>query len=61
MEDGGIDGCGNSQNCVRACLKGIPLTTSITEINKQTTKHMFKRWLGYKTGYCPKLYCHHYA
>ena len=46
MEDGGIAGCGNSQNCVRACPKGIPLTTSIAEINKQTTKHMFKRWLG---------------
>ncbi|AIQ65340.1 succinate dehydrogenase [Paenibacillus stellifer] len=46
MTDGGIEGCGNSQNCVRACPKGIPLTTSIAEINKQTTKHMFKRWLG---------------
>jgi succinate dehydrogenase / fumarate reductase iron-sulfur subunit len=46
MEDGGIEGCGNSQNCVRSCPKGIPLTTSIAEMNKQTTKHMFKRWLG---------------
>ncbi len=40
----GIEGCGNSQNCVRACPKGIPLTTSIAELNKQTTKRMFKRW-----------------
>lgn len=46
MEDGGIEGCGNSQNCVQACPKGIPLTTSIAEMNKATTKHMFKRWLG---------------
>ncbi|MCM3785904.1 succinate dehydrogenase iron-sulfur subunit [Neobacillus mesonae] len=46
MEDGGIEGCGNSQNCVRACPKGIPLTTSIAEMNMDTTKHMFKRWLG---------------
>lgn len=46
MEAGGIEGCGNSQNCVRACPKGIPLTTSIAEMNKATTKHMFKRWLG---------------
>ncbi|ARF67527.1 succinate dehydrogenase iron-sulfur subunit [Paenibacillus larvae] len=46
MEDGGIEGCGNSQNCVRACPKGIPLTTSIAEINKDTTKRLFKKWLS---------------
>jgi succinate dehydrogenase / fumarate reductase iron-sulfur subunit len=46
MEDGGIEGCGNSQNCVRACPKGIPLTTSIAAINRDTTKHLFKKWLG---------------
>ncbi|HEX7057389.1 MAG TPA: succinate dehydrogenase iron-sulfur subunit [Bacilli bacterium] len=45
MEDGGIEGCSNSQNCVQACPKGIPLTTSIAEINLQTTKHLFKKWL----------------
>ncbi|MCG7410536.1 succinate dehydrogenase iron-sulfur subunit [Paenibacillus sp. ACRRX] len=44
LEDGGIEGCGNSQNCVRSCPKGIPLTTSIAEMNKDTTKLMFKRW-----------------
>ncbi|CAM4354198.1 succinate dehydrogenase iron-sulfur subunit [Paenibacillus tarimensis] len=46
MDDGGIEGCGNSQNCVRACPKGIPLTTSIAALNKDTSKHMFKKWLG---------------
>jgi succinate dehydrogenase / fumarate reductase, iron-sulfur subunit len=46
MEDGGIEGCGNSQNCVRSCPKGIPLTTSIAAMNADTTKHLFKRWLG---------------
>ncbi|SEG37654.1 succinate dehydrogenase iron-sulfur subunit [Paenibacillus sp. UNC499MF] len=46
MEDGGIEGCGNSQNCVRSCPKGIPLTTSIAEMNKDTTKRLFKKWLG---------------
>ncbi|WP_256759836.1 succinate dehydrogenase iron-sulfur subunit [Cohnella sp. WQ 127256] len=46
MEEGGIEGCGNSQNCVRSCPKGIPLTTSIAAMNKDTTKHMFKQWLG---------------
>lgn len=44
MEDGGIEGCSNSQNCVRSCPKGIPLTTSIAEMNKETTKRMFKKW-----------------
>jgi succinate dehydrogenase / fumarate reductase, iron-sulfur subunit len=46
MEEGGIEGCGNSQNCVRSCPKGIPLTTSIAAMNRDTTKHLFKQWLG---------------
>ncbi|PZE21333.1 succinate dehydrogenase iron-sulfur subunit [Paenibacillus xerothermodurans] len=46
MTDGGIEGCGNSQNCVSSCPKGIPLTTSIAAMNKDTTKHLFKKWLG---------------
>jgi succinate dehydrogenase / fumarate reductase iron-sulfur subunit len=45
MQDGGIEGCGNSQNCVRACPKEIPLTTSIAAMNRDTTIHMFKKWL----------------
>lgn len=44
MQDGGIEGCGNSQNCVQACPKGIPLTTSIAAINGETTKHLFRKW-----------------
>jgi len=46
MENGGIEGCGNSQNCVRSCPKGIPLTTSIAAMNRETSTHMFKKWLG---------------
>ncbi len=46
MSEGGIEGCGNSQNCVRSCPKGIPLTTSIAAMNADTTKHLFKQWLG---------------
>lgn len=46
MQDGGIEGCGNSQNCVRSCPKGIPLTTSIAAMNLETTKHLFKKWLS---------------
>jgi succinate dehydrogenase / fumarate reductase, iron-sulfur subunit len=37
MGPGGVTDCGNAQNCVRACPKNIPLTTSIAEINRQTT------------------------
>ncbi|WP_339059981.1 succinate dehydrogenase iron-sulfur subunit [Tepidibacillus marianensis] len=44
MGDGGATDCGNSQNCVQACPKGIPLTTSIADINRQLTIYSFKRF-----------------
>ena len=37
MAEGGIDDCGNAQNCVEACPKEIPLTHAIGEIGRQTT------------------------
>jgi succinate dehydrogenase / fumarate reductase iron-sulfur subunit len=46
LGDGGITACGNSQNCVQSCPKGIPLTTSIAELNRETTVHAFKKWLN---------------
>ena len=46
MTDGGIAECGNSQNCVVACPKGIPLTTSIAAMNRATTVQMFKNFFG---------------
>jgi succinate dehydrogenase / fumarate reductase iron-sulfur subunit len=39
MEPGGVEGCGNAQNCVQVCPKEIPLTTSIADMMGQTTKH----------------------
>ena len=33
MKHGGIQDCGNAQNCVKVCPKGIPLTRSIAELN----------------------------
>lgn len=39
MEIGGINDCGNSQNCVRACPKGIPLTESLAAMKRDTTLH----------------------
>lgn len=46
MEDGGIAGCGNSQNCVQVCPKGIPLTTSIAAMNRATNIQSFKNFFG---------------
>jgi succinate dehydrogenase / fumarate reductase iron-sulfur subunit len=46
MSDGGIQECGSSQNCVNACPKGIPLTTSIASMNREATFQMFKSFFG---------------
>ncbi len=46
MGDGGIANCGNSQNCVQVCPKGIPLTTSIASLNRETTIQSFKNFFG---------------
>ncbi|WP_202080271.1 succinate dehydrogenase iron-sulfur subunit [Caldalkalibacillus salinus] len=46
MGEGGITDCGNSQNCVQSCPKGIPLTTSIAALNRDTTVHAIKKFLG---------------
>lgn len=35
MKKGGIEDCGNAQNCVKVCPKEIPLTTSIAEVNRE--------------------------
>lgn len=42
----GITGCGNAQNCVKVCPNGVPLTTAIAEINRETTSYRVKRWMG---------------
>ena len=46
MGEGGLDECGNAQNCVRACPKSIPLTTSIAEMFRATTAHGFRKLFG---------------
>ena len=43
MSEGGIQNCGNSQNCVVVCPKEIPLTTSIARAGRATTVHGLKR------------------
>ncbi len=41
--EGGISECGNAQNCVKACPKEIPLTTSIADVNRQITMYALKK------------------
>jgi len=48
MGEGGLQGCGNSQNCVQACPKGIPLTTSIAAINRQAAVQSLKSFFGHR-------------
>jgi succinate dehydrogenase / fumarate reductase iron-sulfur subunit len=43
----GITNCGNAQNCVKVCPKGVPLTEAIALINRDTTVYKIKRWLGF--------------
>lgn len=46
MGEGGITTCGNSQNCVEVCPKGIELTTSLAALNRQVTIQSFKNFFG---------------
>lgn len=43
---GGIQVCGNAQNCVSVCPKEIPLTTSIAQAGRAVTFHKLKKMLG---------------
>jgi succinate dehydrogenase / fumarate reductase iron-sulfur subunit len=43
MGVGGVSDCGNAQNCVQVCPKGIPLTWSIAKASRATTLRMFAR------------------
>ncbi|MDI3256526.1 MAG: succinate dehydrogenase iron-sulfur subunit [Kyrpidia sp.] len=45
MGEGGIHECGNAQNCVQVCPKGIPLTTSIAAVNREVNSYAIGSWL----------------
>jgi succinate dehydrogenase / fumarate reductase iron-sulfur subunit len=45
MGPGGVADCANAQNCVQICPKGIPLTESIAEVNRQAIKQAIFGWL----------------
>ncbi len=44
VAEGGVQVCGNAQNCVAVCPKSIPLTTSIARAGRAATIHSIKRW-----------------
>jgi len=44
MEEGGIQDCGNAQNCVMVCPKKIPLTTSIGRAGRAATVRSIRKW-----------------
>jgi succinate dehydrogenase / fumarate reductase iron-sulfur subunit len=44
VAEGGIQTCGNAQNCVRVCPKEIPLTTSIARQGRAATVHVLRKW-----------------
>ncbi|UOQ46213.1 succinate dehydrogenase iron-sulfur subunit [Halobacillus salinarum] len=46
MDAEGLMGCGNAQNCVQSCPKGIPLTTSIASLYRDTAIESFKSFFG---------------
>lgn len=42
----GITHCGNAQNCVKVCPKDVPLTQAIAQLNRDTTLHKIRKWIG---------------
>jgi succinate dehydrogenase / fumarate reductase, iron-sulfur subunit len=42
MQEGGINDCGNAQNCQRVCPRDVPLTDSIAAIGRDVTLQAFK-------------------
>ena len=45
MEAGGVNDCGKAGNCVDACPKGIPLTSSIADMARESAKQGLRDWL----------------
>lgn len=44
VAEGGVQICGNAQNCVKVCPKEIPITTSIARLGRVGTWHTLKKW-----------------
>ena len=48
MGPGGLDDCGNSQNCVKVCPKGVRLTEAIGAMGRQNTVYSIKKFFSGK-------------
>ena len=46
MGPGGLNDCGNAQNCVKVCPKEVPLTEAIAHLGRQTTVHAVKKFFA---------------
>lgn len=46
MGEGGIQDCGNAQNCVEACPKKIPLSESIAKVGRDASLRAIRKWVG---------------
>ncbi|HEX7008582.1 MAG TPA: succinate dehydrogenase iron-sulfur subunit [Phycisphaeraceae bacterium] len=46
MGPGGINDCGQAQNCVKVCPKEVPITEAIAHIGRQTTVHAVKKFFS---------------
>jgi succinate dehydrogenase / fumarate reductase iron-sulfur subunit len=44
IAEGGIQNCGNAQNCVAVCPKDIPLTTSIAHAGRAASVQAWRKW-----------------
>lgn len=47
MQEGGVNSCGNAQNCVRVCPKNIPLTDAIGALSRDITRHAIRKLLSF--------------
>ncbi|HMY19254.1 MAG TPA: 4Fe-4S dicluster domain-containing protein, partial [Polyangium sp.] len=45
MDEGGVQDCGKSQNCIEVCPKDIPLVDSISSVSRDATKRLLFGWL----------------
>lgn len=43
VQKGGIEVCGNAQNCQKVCPKEIPITESVASLGKEATKFFFQK------------------
>jgi len=44
VAEGGIQVCGNAQNCAKVCPKQVPLLTAIGRGGRAATLHILKKW-----------------